>query len=330
LLGVSCNSLCSDNYGCTVYADWLFFKVSGDELDVLSVSQGVSNTPNEPRVTVDNWSRIDVCPNYDSGYRVGLIKDMRCASIFGEWTSYSTDKRTSFHFDGPSSSSEPFAFTSDFINTNTTAHKSFDFESDFRFSYNRLDVGSKKKIINTCDFSLSPTVAFTYLHTREDLSADATSFFVDPEPGNTSQINTFDGKTKYDGFGATVGCNCLWQFIKCFALYVDASASLTYGCNDVQYSFNRFNDQFVPFDNTYNFSYDKWKSLYINTFKIGLRSETEICNQYHVYGMIGWEYVVFYDQTNWMVKQTMNFPESFKPSGNLYLQGLVLRGGINF
>ncbi|MEM1283255.1 MAG: Lpg1974 family pore-forming outer membrane protein [Chlamydiota bacterium] len=311
-----------------VYAEWLFFRAAGESVDVATISTGTTNDPDEPRVTSDDWKRIDVCPDWDSGYRLGFSTDLKCARLFGEWTWYATDKKTKFNFIGPSTDNQTFRVSSDFLGIQNNNLETYDLISNFHFSYYRLDIGLERRIIDCNRVSFSPFAAFTYYQTNQDLKAQDSTLYV--APVDTSETRKFNGKTQYNGFGASLGYNVVWEMFDCLALYSKGIFTAAYGSSEVNYDFNRVNDQFAGNDNTFHFSFDKSRGRYITSVQVGLRTETCICGCYQIFGMVGWESQILFDQTDWMVKTDINFPDGYKPSANLYLQGLVVRAGISF
>ena len=307
------NCWCND--GTQIYVDALYFRPDGEELNFL-YTRTESAVGGDTVISNENHT-ID--PDWSPGVRVGMETGFGCPdlNIFATWTWYETNGNK--RVDLALGDDDSLIVQSDFLTTEDVMSTA-QVTADFYFMFNRLDLGISKPCCICENVNFKPFGAFTYLHVNQNLAIDALFENATQESHN---------KIEFCGYGATIGSELDWNFACNLSLYGLSSVTGVWGEYSTEQNFIS-SDVGVTEETRSRMQFGEWRGRLLTRLQLGLKACTTLCGCYNVYGVVGWEYLHMFNQTDWMVKVSHEIDNVNKPAADLALQGLFVKFAFTF
>lgn len=324
--------------GLDVYADFLFLKAKGDNLDYANVLTGTRDTTLDPTEEKIKARFLEVDPSWKPGVRLGAVKELNCYGLhaFAEWTWYQVKESQENSYTRADTDEAFLEINSPFIgntggtSTSTTSFTAATMDADFLFQMNRFDIGIGSDFCFSDWLHFNPHIAFTYARFKQELRIDGNFTNEEENPFLKESIYDFEGV--FTGYGLKFGLATLWKVYPCWELYSNINFTYLMGDYDVcrRLTIDEGGGAVSPIIFREGFVYHDDRQRAYTDFQLGLRFNSKLCDEYPVYAQIGWEYHVLFDQTDWMVRAGQIATDGNKDASNLYLQGLVVRAGFGF
>lgn len=364
------NECCQPCWGVEVYGDYLYWKVTEDQLqyaaiiDVTATGIGsatsVLSTPAAPALAAlpatfsaaANVNTIEPNFDYNSGFRVGLGYNFGCCSNWSVNAEY-----TRLHFTRNSGVAGVFTGT-DSVITGSTASVAYPvnmpiisvlagltsggdsifptfIENEFRFRYDTVDLQLGVTKYNGC-FSARPYIGGKGAWIRQNSDTNYLGLFAVSDGVDEPIIASLNRKNDFKGGGLEIGIDSALKLWGNIALTGGFQAALLYG---------RFNVESVPsviitgtptldvadVSVTINrLNHNDRIRPMVDTY-VGLGWDTCFCNRYIFEVGAAWELQYWWNQ--WQASGSIEeyiLDFGNAPQGDLMLQGLTVFASITF
>lgn len=306
-----CCDLCT---GWDIYADWLYWKPRGCELDYAAPFNGVSSLGNVEKLKA----------KYDNGFRLGLQKGCDCLDFGIEYTYFRTDRNAEV----VDTANGNIAGTH--LITRYTALTQGDIQKatgDWDIQYNVLDLlaGMKMDFGSCIEARMFTGLKFAAI----DQSFKSTYRGGTGELGNILDIAT--QKNKLKAYGFTLGTSSRMELVECFNFFGNFSYDLLFARTKRRFQYDISTDLGTTVTTLADLKDECYRLVSVFNFAFGI--EYDLCQIFCVDSKIsfGYEYHQWLNTPGFMNHHFVSNEFTFdRHNDNLSLDGLFLRLGIHF
>jgi hypothetical protein len=341
-----CNP-CKGNWldNISVYGSWLYWKVSGDELDYV-----VKKIRTQTEDTIRDHETIhDVKCGWDSGFRIGIGAELPslCWRADVVWTHFRDTSSKSTEIHGTEGNTEilvslPAVFN---FGTDLPSTGSADFTGRLSFRYDTVDLELGKWCCCTDCVKFRPHVGVRWaeindgFHDKVQFNGDAIETFSNTDAAN----GRFFAKNRFRGAGIRAGLDLDLCLCEGLSLIGRGAGSIVWGRTRLSQFFKFSLDDIADFyrgEINENFR----SSQVITDLSLGLRYKTT-CGCFPVIAELAWEHHFLFSKHRFWVDNSFAQPtlgidqqyipnllttSSWKKNGSISLQGLTFSLGVEF
>lgn len=337
-----CDPCCDfvDNF--SLDAAFLYWKLSGDDYAVAVTREGsatvVDGVVSQP--WKDKVHRIK--GKWGPGFRVGAGFDIPCLGwgMDIDWTHFSISNSKKASAVAPVS--PDFAALSEALIDSTSVNSGSNLpegassvlKGHLKFKYDTVDLEMGKWICcGSSALLFKPHVGLRFADVDEKVKTNRENFGLEAPNTQERHIrinNRFRGAGLRAGLDTNLYLSEGWSFIG------RAAASLVWGTAEYKYNYSTvlvpgsLNFPGVPsarIKDTYH------TDRFFTDLSLGIRWKSVVCDCYPVEAELAWEHHFLFDQHKFLIEDQLTgnaATQSYTNSGNVTLQGLTLRVGIDF
>ncbi len=311
---------CNGDFDFKIYGDYLYWRTRRCELDYAIPTTG--NSTSGPFV----GNVYTVCPEYDSGFRVGGIVGSGDLYLEGRYTYYQS-----------SSEDSVVDSTGNLIGTRIVddfpggaSQGAFNFaRADYSVHYHAVDalLGYDMDVGRCFDFHLFTGFKGLFIEQKFNvLYSDAEDI---DGPANT--YSSINDKIELDGYGLTLGFDMVYHVYDCIGLTGSFAYDVLAGNTDRHFSYRNTTDGGQNFTDNANLRDECWRTISGLNLAIGMQYETRICNCYDVVLGAGYEFHHYLNFSDFLALQSESGETTFdRQTDGIGFDGLYVRLGIGF
>lgn len=345
----SCAGMCDE---ITFSAAWLYWKLSGDELDYVIEKQAIGTT-GSPSLTEYKQTVHNVRMDWDSGFRIGLGVKVPCYGWNADlvWTHYDTTKTKKTAITGAlaNTAANGFGLPSLLYFEGTvpggTTPQTYAFTGHEKFNFEVIDLEFGKWCCCDC-LSFKPHVGLRAadieesFHINGDYGTGITENSIGSQPTFVVR-NQVHVKNEFKGIGVRAGLDTALCLCDGWSIVGRAAAALVWGNNDLKQHYKEFGS-----DGTAIAGHTRDRSHHDRAFTdlaFGVRWATCACDCYPVVLELTWEHHYLFNQHRFWADTRWNSPDvpnnsvattkgnsGWKKNGDIALQGLTLSASLDF
>lgn len=316
------------------YISWLYWRVSGDELEYCIEKQSVTAADVEYKQTVHS---IHMKPS--SGFRVGFTCPADCDrfNFDAHWTHFGAKKSNKTRLFPFVRANEATGFGLPsllFAEGQVAQGESYVIQGSEKFEYNTLDmtVGSSLALDACSGILLSPYLGFRLVDIKERFHINAKYGTGVLLQGSTVVANQMHARNLFKGAGVVAGFDVQLPLCSSWSLVGGTSTALVFGNRDIK-------QHYLQRDHGGNAVDGKTRDRAhvdrpFTDLYVGVQWNSIFCSCYCVdFGLV-WEHQFLFKQHRFWADTAWNSStlasSGWKKCGNLSLQGLTLKAELLF
>jgi hypothetical protein len=328
----------------SVYGSWLYWKVSGDELDY-----AVEKVRNHFSTKIQDHETIhNVKFGWDSGFRVGAGAELPCRwRVDTVWTHFRNASSQSTEIHGTEGNAETFVSLPAVyrFGDQLLSNEAADFSGRIRFRYDTVDIEFGKWCCCTPCVKFRPHIGvrvaeiYDGFHNKVLFTGDAVETFSNTD----APYARFFAKNRFKGAGIRAGFDLDLCLCEGLSLIGRGAGSIVWGRTRLSQNFKY--PILMSGDLYHSKIDDRFRnSRVITDLSLGIRYKTTVCC-FPVIAELAWEHHFIFNPHRFWVDnsfvqlgsvdevQPVLLPlttSSWKKNGTISLQGLTLSLGIEF